>query len=434
MFTRARQVPVWLVVAVVGTACSAPGGPGDASERDGPASSAPSPSRSTSGTPSATGTPAPTPTASRLSEARRRELDAALVAAAWANDVRRAHELVARGADVNWRDKTRQSAFLVAASEGYFRLLELTLARGADVDLHDRFDGTALIRAAERGHWRVVGRLLQTPMEVDHVNNLGWTALHEAIVLGDGSADYVDTVRALVAGGADLTVAPERDGIAPIEHARSRGQDAVVRTLGRALEAGRVARPDAVLLDAARTGDPDLAAVAIRAGADLEARDGRRRSPLLLAVTGDNLAVARLLVAMGASPDALDDQHDTPWLVTGVTGSVAMAEVLLPHGPDLTIRNRYGGLSIIPASERGHVEYVRRVAQTPIDINHVNDLGWTALLEAVILGDGSRPYQEIVRLLLAAGADRSIGDREGVTALEHARRKGQDRVAALLAG
>ena len=88
--------------------------------------------------------------------------------------------------------------------------------------------------------------------------------------------------------------------------------------------------------------------------------------------------MARLLVALGADPDALDDRHDTPWLVTGVTGSVAMLEVLLPADPDLTIRNRFGGLSIIPASERGHVDYVRRVVKTDIDVNHVNDLGWTA--------------------------------------------------------
>ena len=51
---------------------------------------------------------------------------------------------------------------------------------------------------------------------------------------------------------------------------------------------------------------------------------------------------------------------------------------------------------LIPASERGHVAYVRRAVRTGIDANHVNDLGWTALLEAVILGDGSRPYQQIV--------------------------------------
>jgi hypothetical protein len=63
----------------------------------------------------------------------------------------------------------------------------------------------------------------------------------------------------------------------------------------------------------------------------------------------------------------------------------------------------------------------------------VNDLGWTALLEAVILGNGSRPYQQIVRTLLDAGADPSIADKNGVTALEHARNKGHDQIARILA-
>ena len=116
-----------------------------------------------------------------------------------------------------------------------------------------------------------------------------------------------------------------------------------------------------------------------------------------------------------------------------MTGSVAMLEVLLPADPDLTIRNRFGGISVIPASERGHVDYVRRVVRTGIDVNHVNDLGWTALLEAVILGDGSqRRTSEIVRILLAAGADPSIADRDGITALRHAERRGHTAIIDVL--
>ena len=109
-----------------------------------------------------------------------------------------------------------------------------------------------------------------------------------------------------------------------------------------------------------------------------------------------------------------------------------MAEVLLPARPDLTIRNRFGGVSLIPASERGHVAYVRRVVRTNIDVNHVNDLGWTALLEAVILGDGSPRYQQVVGTLLSAGADPKLPDRDGVTALEHAQRRGHAAIAQLL--
>lgn len=419
--------PVLAVIALfMVTACAG----GSAPESEQTPSAAPAVTQTaTSATPSSSATATPTPDA-----AEQRRLDEALIAAAWDDDVRRARQLIRQGADVNWRDDTVQNAFLIASSEGYLQLLELTLESGARVGLHDSFDGTAIIRAAERGHWDIVGRLLQTRLvrQVDHVNNLGWTALHEAIVLGDPTSDYATTVRVLVAGGVDLTIRATRDGLTALEHARAMGRENEVRTLERA-QGDAPADPDASLLAAAESGDADAAAIAIRAGADLDARDAADRTPLLLAVTFDHLEVARLLVALGASPDALDDRHDTPWLVTGVTGSVPMANLLLRYDPDLTILNRFGGTSIIPASERGHVAYVRRVARTGIDINHVNDLGWTALLEAVVLGDGSEPYQRIVRILLRHGADASIPDGDGVTALEHARTSEQDRVARILA-
>ena len=124
--------------------------------------------------------------------------NAALIEAAWSNDVATAQDLIDAGADVNHKDSTSQSAYLISTSEGHLELLELTLDNGADVTSLDSFDGTGLIRAAERGHADVVERLLQTDIDVNHVNNLGWTALHEAILLGDGSDRYVRTVRLLI--------------------------------------------------------------------------------------------------------------------------------------------------------------------------------------------------------------------------------------------
>jgi uncharacterized protein len=361
-----------------------------------------------------------------------RELDAELITAAWENDVERARQLIVKGADVNAKDSTQQSAYLIATSEGYSEMLALTFDHGADVRSLDSYNGTGLIRAAERGHALVVGRLLREGIDPNHVNRLGWTALHEAIILGEGDARYVDTVRLLVAGGADLELRSASEGVLPLAHADSHGQRAIAMTLRAALESKGSDDPNADLLAAAGTGDANAVAIALRLGADIEARDSRARTPLLLAVENDQVAAARLLVAFGADPNAADAQHDTPWLVSGVTGSVAMVEVLLPAKPDFTIRNRFGGISIIPASERGHVDYVRRVAKIGMNVNHVNDLGWTALLEAVILGDGSAPYQQIVRILLDAGADPAISDRDGTTALEHARSNGFTAIAELL--
>ncbi|MFE0174267.1 ankyrin repeat domain-containing protein [Streptomyces sp. NPDC059002] len=192
---------------------------------------------------------------------------------------------------------------------------------------------------------------------------------------------------------------------------------------------------DRRLLDAARAGNAAEVTAALDAGARVETRDTELRTPLLLAAVGDHVEAAKVLVAAGADVNAQDHRADSPWLVTGVTGSVAMLHVLLPAGPDLKLRNRFGGISVIPASERGHVAYVREVLRaTDIDVDHVNDLGWTALLEAVILGDGGRAHQEIVELLLAAGATPDLADRDGVTPLGHAERRGFADLAELLRG
>jgi ankyrin repeat protein len=359
-------------------------------------------------------------------------LDEQLRDAAWADDVPLAGRLVREGADVNAKDGTQQSAYLVATSEGHLELLRLTLRHGARVGAKDSWNGTGLIRAAERGHGLVVGELLRAGIDRDHVNRIGYQAIHEAVWLGADTADHATTLRVLVAGGVELERVSPSAGLTPLQMARERGFDRLERILTTVTTARRPADPDAALLRAAERGDADGVALALRSGADIEARDERRRTALLLASTHDRVAAARVLVAMGADPDALDDRHDTPWLVTGVTGSVAMLETLLPAGPDLGIRNRFGGLSPIPASERGHVDYVRRVVQTSVDLDHVNDFGWTALLEAVILGDGGEDHQEVVRLLLDAGVDRDIADRDGATALQHAERRGYDEIVALL--
>ena len=143
---------------------------------------------------------------------RDRQGRTALVAAAYGNHLEAARVLLDAGADVDAKDDTQQNAFLIATSEvgDDPRLLELALAAGADPHARDSFDGTGLIRAAERGHVRVVRRLLRTGVDVDHVNRLGWTALLEAVILGDGGPRHVETVRLLLGAGADPRLPDER--------------------------------------------------------------------------------------------------------------------------------------------------------------------------------------------------------------------------------
>ena len=160
------------------------------------------------------------------------ELNAQLLAAARANDVEEARTLIERGADVNAKDETEQSAYLYATSEvgPDPALLELMLDNGADVNAKDSYNGTGLIRAAHRGHGEIVERLIDAGVELDHVNRLNWTALLEAVILGDGSEPYVETVRLLVEAGADTSI-PDVHGVTPLEHAELAGQTEVAAIL-----------------------------------------------------------------------------------------------------------------------------------------------------------------------------------------------------------
>ena len=186
------------------------------------------------------------------------------------------------------------------------------------------------------------------------------------------------------------------------------------------------------LLAAAASGDDVRVGALIAAGTDLEKRDGQGRTALLLAVAGNHVAAAKSLLAAGASPNTQADNRDTPWLLAGASGRSEIVSAILPLKPDLTIRNRFGGNALIPACERGHVETVKLLLTSGIDVNHVNDLGWTCLLEIVILGDGGPRHREVAKLVLDAGADPNIADREGVSPLAHARRRGQAAVARLI--
>jgi ankyrin repeat protein len=187
------------------------------------------------------------------------------------------------------------------------------------------------------------------------------------------------------------------------------------------------------LVTAAGRGDVRVIRDLLARGADANDRDARGRTAVTAAAYAGSPDVVRLLVDAGADVDLQDETRANAFLAVGETGSVAVLDEVLRGNPDVTRTNRFGGTALIPAADRGHVDMVRALLErTEVDVDHVNNLGWTALLEAVILGDGGAAHVEIVRLLLAAGADATIGDREGVTPLEHARRLGHREIAALL--
>ena len=179
----------------------------------------------------------------------------------------------------------------------------------------------------------------------------------------------------------------------------------------------------------------DIAGVksALDNGADVNTRDKKGRSLLLIATIDRQTEMAKLLVSCKADVNLQDDQLDSPFLYAGATGQTVLVRLFLEHGARFDVFNRYNGTALIPACERGHVETVKVLVKTKgFPVNHINRLGWTALMEAVILGNGTQKYQEIVKILKDNGADLTIPDRSGKTPLQHAEELGFAEIVQIL--
>jgi hypothetical protein len=191
---------------------------------------------------------------------------------------------------------------------------------------------------------------------------------------------------------------------------------------------------DRDLIAAARRGDAAEIARLLAQGAEVDARDGANRTALHHATEANRIAAAVALIEAGADVNASDGASidHTPYLIAGARGRLEILSPMLAHGADLAQTNGYGGTALIPACERGFVEVARVLIEAGTELDHVNRLGWTALLEAVILSDGGPAHQQIVAMLLAAGAEPDLADRDGVTPLAHAEARGFEAIAALI--
>jgi ankyrin repeat protein len=167
-------------------------------------------------------------------------------------------------------------------------------------------------------------------------------------------------------------------------------------------------------------------------GADLNARDSNGRTPLHVAAFQGHGSTAQALIAVGADPSLLDNQRYDAVTIVAVRDDVPTLKVLLSAGASAKlITSRYDGTALIAAAHLGHDGVVKELIKAGAPLDHVNNLGWTALMEAVVLGDGGSRHTETVLALLGAGANPTIPDRQGVTPLQHARTRGYASIVAL---
>jgi ankyrin repeat protein len=169
------------------------------------------------------------------------------------------------------------------------------------------------------------------------------------------------------------------------------------------------------------------------AGAAIDERDPRGRTPAHVAAFTSHDDALLALAEAGADMNALEGQAYDVITIAAVADDPELMSLAIALGNDPALTTSpYEGTALIAAAHLGHVEVVRRLIAAGAPLDHVNNLGWTALMEAVVLGDGGPGHREVVRLLVEAGADRSIADRGGRTPLDHAVARGYSEMAALL--
>jgi hypothetical protein len=184
---------------------------------------------------------------------------------------------------------------------------------------------------------------------------------------------------------------------------------------------------------AAQSGDVKTIRKLASAGADLETRDGNERTPLHVAAFVSYEAALEALAAAGADMNALDGYAYDAVTIAAVANDKDMLRAALKAGNKATnVTSRWDGTALIAAAHLGHHEVVRILIDAGAPLDHVNNLGWTAAIEAVVLGDGGENHQRTLDHLIEAGADLAIADRGGNTPLDLARSRGYIRMAALI--
>jgi uncharacterized protein len=187
------------------------------------------------------------------------------------------------------------------------------------------------------------------------------------------------------------------------------------------------------LHEAAAKGDVAEIEKLVAEGEKPNIQDSRSRTPLHVAVYLKRYDAARALIKRGANPNALEiDRYDIV-TIAAVANDLEGLKLALDSGASArNVTSRYDGTALIAAAHLGHAEVVKMLIAAGAPLNHVNNLGWTALMESIVLGNGGSNHNATLKALVDAGADVNIADRQGITPLQHARRRGYVEMARIL--
>jgi len=410
------------------------------------------------------------------------ELNKALFKAVKVGDMLEIERLIAEGADINANavgdtraKQTGWTVLLEAATRGHTEVARLLIKNGADVNAGDSAGFTPLYYAIWDGNKDMVDFLVGKGAETDLMPEGEYSPLHYAIWEED-----FDLVKLLVEKEARFDL-KGGDGLTAIHCAASqRNRDIIELFISKGVDTssfhlaafvGDLARVKELLQEgtavdtkdeagwtalfwAACSGQTNVAKFLIDNNADVNAK-GRGQSPLHQAVQKNAIELAELLVLNGAIVDAKDGRGNTP--LHGASHR-DVAAVLIAKGADVNAKNRFGTTPLHNAASEGRMGVGELLIEKGADVNAKNKWDLTCLDIATNQGHTgiaqllrkhgattsvdksaasfdqavSEGDIELVKSLLAKGADVNGRGRRGLTILHIAASHGHKVLVELL--
>ena len=316
--------------------------------------------------------------------------------------------LIEAGARLATKDENERSPLHYACESGALDVVKMLLEAGAGVRDTDYNDRKCLALAAMFGRTETVRYLVGLPeVDVNHRDTVNKTALRCAV-----DQKHKDVVQVLIAAGADVNIRSNL-GRSPLYAACETGALDIVKMLVRAGAGVRDTdnNGDTCLTRAADSGRTEIVRYLVGLpDVDVNRQDVENNSALHCAVISRQTDIVQVLIAAGVN---IATRNNNGLPLHSACYGPGVVKMLVEAGADLSARDNKGRTCLILSAFLGHTGTVRYLVGLPqVELNDRGAYGKTALQCAV-----EKNHQDIMQVLIAAGADIDTKDKDGSTPL-----------------